>query len=162
MIILSKLADYGVIVATHLAAHPERQATAAAIAAATLLPRATVAKLLKALAHAGLVSATRGAAGGYRLARRPGAISVAEVVAAIDGDIGVTQCSVHAADCDRTNYCPTRPHWVAINRAVGAALSAISLAEMIGPLAFAAPPAAVAEPRMPARDARSLMDEPAR
>ena len=55
MIILSKLADYGVIVATHLAAHPDRQVTAAAIAAETRLPRATVAKLLKALAHAGLV-----------------------------------------------------------------------------------------------------------
>ena len=90
MIILSKLADYGVIVATHLAAHPDRQANAAAIAAATRLPQATVAKLLKALAHAGLVTATRGAAGGYRLARLPTAISVAEVVAAIDGDIGVT------------------------------------------------------------------------
>ena len=144
MIILSKLADYGVIVATHLAANSDRQATAAAIAAATRLPPATVAKLLKALAHAGLVSATRGAAGGYRLARLPAAISVAEVVAAIDGDIGMTQCSVHVEDCERTNYCPTRPHWTAINRAVGAALSAISLDEMIGPLAFA--PAAFAEP----------------
>ena len=85
MIILSKLADYSVIVATHLAAHPERQETAASIAAATRLPPATVAKLLKALAHAGLVTATRGAAGGYRLARLPAAISVAQVVAAIDG-----------------------------------------------------------------------------
>ena len=90
MIILSKLADYGVIVATHLAAHPDRQANAAAVAAATRLPQATVAKLLKSLAHAGLVTATRGAAGGYRLARLPTAISVAEVVAAIDGDIGIT------------------------------------------------------------------------
>jgi FeS assembly SUF system regulator len=149
MIILSKLADYGVIVATNLAAHPERQATAAAIAAATRLPRATVAKLLKALAHAGLVSATRGAAGGYRLARQPAAISIAAVVAAIDGDIGLTQCSVHTADCERTNYCPTRPHWAAINRAVGAALSAISLAEMIGPLSFAPAPAAFAETAAP-------------
>jgi FeS assembly SUF system regulator len=138
MIILSKLADYSVIVATHLAAHPERQATAA-VAAATRLPPATVAKLLKALAHAGLVTATRGAAGGYRLARRAGAISVAEVVAAIDGDIGMTQCSVHADDCDRTTYCPTRPHWTAINRAVSTALSAISLDDMISPFAFVPP-----------------------
>jgi FeS assembly SUF system regulator len=160
MIILSKLADYSVIVATHLAAHPERQETAAAIAAATRLPPATVAKLLKALAHAGLVTATRGAAGGYRLARLPAAISVAQVVAAIDGDIGMTQCSVHAADCDRTNYCPTRPHWTAINRAVGAALSAISLAEMIGPLAFAPTFPVFAEPAP--RNARILMDEPSR
>ncbi len=118
MIILSKLADYGVIVATHLAADADRQQTAAAIADETRLPRATVAKILKGLAHARLVTATRGAAGGYRLARRASAISVAEVVAAIDGDIGLTQCSVHVAECARTNYCPTRPHWTAINRAV--------------------------------------------
>jgi FeS assembly SUF system regulator len=136
MIILSKLADYGVIVATHLAAYPDRQATATAIAAATRLPPATVAKLLKALAHAGLVTATRGAAGGYRLARLPLHISVAEVVAAIDGDIGLTQCSVHVSDCERTTWCPTRPHWAAINHAVGAALSAITLNDMLTPFAF--------------------------
>jgi FeS assembly SUF system regulator len=141
MIILSKLADYGVIVATHLAARPERQANAAAIAAATRLPPATVSKLLKALAHAGLVTATRGAAGGYRLARLPAAISVAELVAAIDGDIGITECSVHEAGCERTTYCPTRPHWGAINRAVGAALSAISLQDMVSPFAFMPTPA---------------------
>ena len=139
MIILSKLADYGVIVATHLAAYPDRVVTAGVVAAETRLPAATVAKVLKALAHAGLVLATRGATGGYRLARGAAAISVAEVVAAIDGDIGLTQCSVHAEDCDRTTYCPTRPHWAAINRAVGAALEAISLDDMISPFTFAAP-----------------------
>jgi FeS assembly SUF system regulator len=159
MIILSKLADYGVIVATHLAARPERQANAAAIAAATRLPPATVSKLLKALAHAGLVTATRGAAGGYRLARRPATISVAAVVAAIDGDIAVTQCSLHGgslqgADCERTTYCPTRPHWGAINRAVGAALSAISLEDMVNP--FAGAPAATVDPAR--RDLPPLMD----
>src|SRR5437660_11426965 len=69
MVILSKLADYGVIIATHMAAFPDRQITAAALAEATQLPQATVAKLLKAMAHAGLVMATRGATGGYRLAR---------------------------------------------------------------------------------------------
>jgi len=136
MIILSKLADYGVIVATHLAADPNRQLTAAAVADETRLPRATVAKILKALAHAGLVSATRGAAGGYRLARQAAAISVAEVVAAIDGDIGLTQCSIHVAECARTNYCPTRPHWTAINRAVEQALAAVSLDAMLTPSAF--------------------------
>jgi FeS assembly SUF system regulator len=136
MIILSKLADYGVIVATHMAAEPNRQATAATLAAETRLPRATVAKLLKGLAHAGLVTATRGAAGGYRLARRAEAISVAEVVAAIDGNIGLTQCSVHVAECARTNYCPTRPHWAAINRAVEEALRVVSLDAMITPAAF--------------------------
>jgi FeS assembly SUF system regulator len=137
MIILSKLADYGVIVATYLAAFPDRQVTAGAVAEATQLPQATVAKLLKAMAHAGVVTATRGPLGGYRLAREPQSISVAEVIAAIDGDIGLTQCSVHVDECSRTTYCPTRPHWAAINRAVGQALAAVSLDAMITPAVFA-------------------------
>jgi len=152
MIILSKLADYGVIVATHLAAFPDRQVTAGAAAAATRLPRATVAKLLKTMAHAGLVTATRGASGGYRLTRGAKAISVAEIVAAIDGDIGLTQCSVHIDECARTTYCPTRPHWAAINRAVGQALAAVSLDAMVTPAAFAS--------RMPARTTSPEPDEP--
>ncbi len=144
MIILSKLADYGVIVATHLAAEPMRQMTAAALAAETKLPRATVAKVLKALAHGGVVAGCRGAAGGYRLARSAREISIAEVVSAIDGAIGVTQCTGHAegaqetSACERSNFCPTRPHWRRINTAVGTALAAVSLADMTPPLsAFA-------------------------
>src|SRR5262252_8704539 len=151
MIILSKLADYGVIVATHLAAYPARQVTASAVAIETRLPQATVAKVLKALAHAGLVAASRGAGGGYRLARSANEISVAQVVAAIDGDIGLTQCSIHVDECARTSYCPTRPHWAAIKRAVGEALSAISLDAMLTPAAFV--------PRM-ASPAASQTDEP--
>ena len=152
MVILSKLADYGVIIATHMAAFPDRQITAAALAEATQLPQATVAKLLKAMAHAGLVMATRGATGGYRLARGAKSISVAEVVAAIDGDIGLTQCSVHVDECARTTYCPTRPHWAAINRAVGQALAAVSLNAMITPAAFV--------PRMPNLAHSAKTDEP--
>ena len=46
--------------------------------------------------------------------------------------------SLHGADCERTTYCPTRPHWGAINRAVGAALSAVSLQDMVTPFAVRA------------------------
>ena len=136
MIILSKLADYGVIVAAELAAKPNRQMTAGQVARATLLPPATVAKVLKILAHAGIVAGARGAAGGYRLAKPAHAISVASVVAAIDGDIGITQCTSHPATakigtCERTHFCPTRPHWQRINLAVSTALSAVTLADMV-------------------------------
>lgn len=146
MVILSKLADYGVIVATHLAAHPERQMTAAVLAQETSLPRATVAKVLKALAHARIVAGARGAAGGYRLARDAGAISVAHVVAAIDGMMGVTQCTVHD-DCKRSHFCATRPHWHRINAAVSTALGAITLAEMANP--FGVPPSRPAAASQP-------------
>jgi FeS assembly SUF system regulator len=136
MIILSKLADYGVIVASELAADPERQVTAGQLAASTRLPQATVSKVLKALAHAGIVTGARGPTGGYRLARTTEAISVASVVAAIDGAIGITQCTSHpasgtSATCERTHFCPTRPHWQRINLAVSTALSAVTLADMV-------------------------------
>jgi FeS assembly SUF system regulator len=133
MIILSKLADYGVIVATHLASVAPAQVNAVHLAADTRLPLTTVAKVLKLLAKAGIVSAVRGAAGGYRLARHAGAISVAEIVAAIDGDFAMTQCTSKIGPCDRLHYCPTRPHWHRINQAVGDALSSITLGEMILP-----------------------------
>jgi FeS assembly SUF system regulator len=133
VIILSRLADYGVIIATFLAGDPDRQVNAAAVAEGTRLPPATAAKLLKRLAHAGIVAGTRGAAGGYRLARAPEAISIAEVIAAIDGEIGITQCASHVEGCERTQFCPTRPHWAHINRAVSQALGAVSLAEMVQP-----------------------------
>jgi FeS assembly SUF system regulator len=145
MVILSKLADYGVIIATHLAAHPERQMTAAVLAQETTLPRATVAKILKILAHAGIVAGARGAAGGYRLARDAGEISVVQVVAAIDGSMGVTQCTIHD-DCKRSAFCATRPHWHRINMAVSAALGAITLAEMANPFGVPQPHQAVPQP----------------
>jgi FeS assembly SUF system regulator len=140
MIILSKLADYGVIIATHLAHATDRQVNAAQVAAETLLPRATVAKVLKALAHAGIVVGARGVNGGYRLARAAERITVAEVVAAIDGAIGITQCSVHEPGCDRTQFFPTRPHWQRVNAAVGEALASVTLADMAAPLPFAPRP----------------------
>lgn len=145
MVILSKLADYGVIVATYLAAHPDRQMTAAVLAKETNLPRATVAKVLKGLSHGGVVAGARGAAGGYRLARDAGAISVAEVVAAIDGMMGVTQCTVHGPDCTRSHFCTTRPHWKRINDAVGTALGAVMLADMANP--FGPPPSRPVAPK---------------
>ena len=47
--------------------------------------------------------------------------------------IGVTQCSIHAPSCERTSFCPTRPHWQRVNEIVGTALAAVSLAEMLPP-----------------------------
>ena len=137
MIILSKLADYGVIVASHLAAVAPAQETTGQIATVTRLPAATVAKVLKLLAKAEIVRAARGAAGGYRLARGAAEISVAEIVAAIDGAFAITQCTGHQAPCDRVAYCETRPHWTRINQAIEHALDSIALAEMMTrPLSF--------------------------
>lgn len=147
VILLSKMADYAVVVAVALAQAEARAAarplTAGQLAEATRLAAPTVAKVLKMLVHGGLVASARGPAGGYGLARPAERISVGQVVAAIDGPFAITECGGPsggpAGGCEREGFCATRPHWRRINQAVSAALEAVTLAEMAPP-SFAMPP----------------------
>ncbi len=137
MIKLSRLADYGVVVLGRLATMRQRGAgptTAAEIAEATLLPAPTVAKILKLLARGEVVCSHRGHQGGYSLARDPGAITVADLVTALDGPVALTACvDGHEGDCSVESMCAIRGHWDAVNTAVRAALESVTLADMILP-----------------------------
>ncbi|HEY3521626.1 MAG TPA: SUF system Fe-S cluster assembly regulator [Rhodanobacteraceae bacterium] len=132
MLRVSRLADYASVVMTCLARQPREVLSAVQIAEATRLELPTVSKLLKQLAHANLVESFRGAAGGYRLARSPGEITLAEIVEALDGPIGMTDCC--AAGCDRETHCDVSPGWRSVGGAVDAALRAVSLADMLRPV----------------------------
>jgi len=127
---VSRLADYASVVMTCLARQPREVLSAVQIAEATRLELPTVSKLLKQLAHANLVESFRGAAGGYRLARQPGQITLAEIVEALDGPIGLTECT---AGCEREPHCEVSHGWKYVGGAVDAALRAVSLADMLRP-----------------------------
>lgn len=133
MIKLSRLADYGVVLMTHVAADAERQRTAAAAAAATRIPEPTVSKIMKALARARLLESQRGINGGYTLVRAPADISIAEIVTAVDGPIALTECQETDGACTFEAFCPTRGNWHMINDAVHRALDEISLSDMTAP-----------------------------
>src|ERR1022692_4419758 len=83
MLRLSKLTDYAVVVLVRLDAGTQVQ-TSPCIAATTGIPEPTVAKVLKSISAAALVTSQRGARGGYRLARPLEDITVGEVIAAMD------------------------------------------------------------------------------
>jgi FeS assembly SUF system regulator len=139
---LSKLADYGIVIATHLARHPGRQQTATDIAMATSVPQPMTSKVLKLLTRADLLVSHRGVHGGYSLARESVLISVAAVVEALDGPIAITSCTEPTpGDCSILSLCPTRANWERINRAIRESLSEVSLAEMAHtiPAAFLLP-----------------------
>jgi FeS assembly SUF system regulator len=128
---LSKLADYGIVIATHLARHPGRQHTAADVAAATAVPAAMTSKVLKLLTRAELLASHRGALGGYSLARPAGTVSVKALVEALDGPIAITSCTEPTpGDCSILSLCPARANWERINRAIRDALDEVSLDEM--------------------------------
>ncbi len=134
MIRLSRMADYGIVMMTQLATRPGQFVTAPDISLATGLPVPTVSKILKRLAHAGLLDSQRGAKGGYALLRDAANVPMTEIIAAVDGPIALTDCTVPSdGACDFEALCPTRTNWRKINDAVVAALSTITLADMTLP-----------------------------
>jgi FeS assembly SUF system regulator len=130
MIRISKLTDYSIVLLSHLASQPDVLVSTRDLSEATRLPLPTVEKLLKKLTASDLLVSERGVHGGYRLARRPGDVSIADVITALEGPIALTQCSSHADACGLESICPTKAPWRKINEAVLGALRGLSLAEM--------------------------------
>lgn len=135
MIRITKQSDYGIVLMSRLAAAPEALHNATVLAADAQLPAPTVSKILKLLARGGLLESHRGVKGGYTLARSPEAISVAEIISALEGPIAVTECIEDApGECSQEPFCAVRGNWQQINLAIRQALEAMSLAEMTEPV----------------------------
>ncbi len=165
MLRLSKLTDYAVVVLIRLSEGERAPArccaedavqTSPGIANATGVPEPTVAKVLKALAGAGLVVSQRGARGGYRLARPLSEIAVADVITAVDGPIALTACvDGGAGGCDVQSLCAVRGRWDLVNAAIREALTGITLAEM---REASVPPAFRPMPDLAARPAPAVAE----
>jgi len=135
MLRVTKLADYGIVMLTHVASRGGATHNARDIASEVRLPLPVVSKVLKQLVREGLLVSQRGTKGGYGLARGPEQITVAQIIRALEGPIAVTQCTDKVrGDCDIETKCPVRTNWFLINRAIHGALEKITLAEMTQPL----------------------------
>lgn len=133
MIKLSRLTDYAIVLLTQMALQGKGVHSASILADKTFLPLPTVSKVLKQLTKAGVLSAQRGAAGGYVLARDPSEISVAALIEAMDGPIAITDCAAVGDDaecCSLEATCPVRANWTKVNTAIRAAVESVSLADM--------------------------------
>src|SRR3989442_15213977 len=117
----------------HIASEPDRLHAAAELAAAIGVAVPTVSKILKMLTWASLLHSVRGPKGGYRLPRPAGEISVAQVIDAMEGSIGVTECSAIAGLCAQERSCSIRTHWQGINRVIRNALDGVALADRARP-----------------------------
>lgn len=132
MIRMSKLTDYGIVLLTHMAMGPAgRVHTAQDLAEASQVPLPTASKILKQLARAGLLVSQRGRKGGYLLARSADDVSVADVINAIEGPIGITECGTEVAGaCSLEAICAARSRWGPISRAIAQALRGVRLSAM--------------------------------
>ena len=129
---LSHLADYAVVLMT-AAARREAGArlSATELSADTGVPLPTTQKLMGQLATSGLLSSSRGATGGFALARPAADISLADIVEAVEGPIALTMCSdSNNHECILDAHCRVKPHIGVVGRAVRGALGGVSLTEL--------------------------------
>jgi len=84
---LSAKADYALRASVELASHGDGPVKADAVARAQSIPLRFLEQILLELKHAGIVASQRGAEGGYRLARPPEQIRLADVIRAVEGPL---------------------------------------------------------------------------
>lgn len=132
---ITTLAEYGVICALHLARRAgEGPVTGRDIAAGERLPVDYVEQILLRLRRAGIVRSTRGARGGYALAKRPDEVSVRDVIAASELQTFDLHCVTHPVEearCSASHACSIRPVWVLLQQKIDAVLDGVRLSDLL-------------------------------
>ncbi|OFW04410.1 MAG: hypothetical protein A3I61_11350 [Acidobacteria bacterium RIFCSPLOWO2_02_FULL_68_18] len=130
MLRLSKKADYALMAVTHLAVRSLPSTSAREIAEHYDIPLELMAKVLQRLVRTGLLVSSQGTRGGYALGRPASAMTVADVIQAIDGPFTITACSTAKHDCDQFTKCSIRDPLWQIRERIAAALQTVTIAEL--------------------------------
>ncbi len=139
------MADYAVVMMIAAARHcGGARVNAVQLAEETGLPAPTVQKLVSRLSAAGLLKSVRGAHGGFKLARPAAAITLADIVEAVEGPIALAACMETGpdkgrADCALEPACSLRPHWPLVNQTLRGALAGVPLTQLAAPVPAQAP-----------------------
>ncbi len=145
MLRLSKKSDYALMAMTHLAMRSDGGASSSAreIAESYDIPLELLAKVLQRLVRVRLLVSVQGTRGGYRLGRSATAITVADVIQAVDGPVTMTACSEDDHNCDQFSKCTIRDPLWKIKARILDALTTVTVAEMAAdndtPVPVAAP-----------------------
>lgn len=132
---ITTLAEYGVICALHLARRAdEGPVTGRELAELERLPSDYVEQILLRLRRAGLVRSTRGARGGYALARDAEQISIRDVIEASEMTTFDLHCVSHPVGeerCSSSQTCSIRPVWMLLQRRIDDVLASVRLADLL-------------------------------
>jgi len=132
---ITTLAEYGVICALHLAKRSdEGPVTGRDIAASERLPVDYVEQILLRLRRAEIVKSTRGARGGYALARPACDITVRDVIAASELTTFDLHCVSHPVEeerCSAAHECSIRPVWLMLQQKIDEVLEGVCLSDLL-------------------------------
>ncbi len=131
MLRISKLTDYATVILAVLTERPDAPQSSAEIAERTGIGLPTVSKLLKELQRGGIVSSTRGARGGYRLARPAEDISAANIIDAVEGPVALTECASDDGHCGIAANCQVGHSWQQVSLAIRRSLQDVRLTSLV-------------------------------
>ena len=128
---ITRTADYGVRVMTHLAMLPAgTRVTVAELAQESDASTAFVGKILQRLVAARLVVSHRGYEGGFELGRASESITLLDIVSALEGPLCLNQCLPGGSGCDRQPWCGAHGVWAEAQAALAAVLGRETLANL--------------------------------
>lgn len=132
---ITREADYAIRIVLALARHTDTApVSAGAVSDEMGIPHRFVRKIAGRLVRAGLVRSLRGRAGGLRLARRPAAISLLDVLAAVDpASVTLNICLLDPRACRRAGLCEVHPHFASLQGALERGLASVSFAQLAWP-----------------------------
>lgn len=135
MLSLTRKADYALVAMADLACQEPARVSAREIAERSHLPLPVLTNILKRLTRQGLVTSTRGAKGGYRLARGPGQITLADLIHAVESPIRFARCChTEEADdesvCDKEDVCRIKGPVRRVNQSLREFLGQVTLAHI--------------------------------
>lgn len=132
---LSTKGRYGLraVIDLALASESDRAVSITSIARRQSLSKSYLEQLVRSLRKAGLVASTRGAQGGYRLAKSPAEISVGDILRALEGDLDPVDCAALRASgqCTAQEVCVTKYVWERISDSINAAVDGITLQQLL-------------------------------
>ena len=132
---ISSKGHYGLLAVAELARHyDEGLVSLAEIATAEHLPLPYLEQIIAPLRMAGIVEATRGLHGGYRLARRPSEVTIGEIVRRLEGPIALVECTTEgyvSGSCERESGCTSRGVWNRVSDAINDVLNTLTLSDVI-------------------------------
>lgn len=140
---LSNMADYAVVVMSAASRHcgsamlvgadgqKRARISATELASETQIALPTVQKLVSILSKGGLLRSSRGVGGGIQLGRPAAAITLADIVEAVEGPIAMTSCTDNSShNCAIMGSCRVQPHWAIVNQSVRGVLADVSLSTL--------------------------------
>ena len=143
MLLISSKADYSVFLLGAFARRgvytvgiaPEALVSAKEIATESGLGKPVVANLLKEFTKEGVLESVRGLKGGYRLTLAPAELTLARILAVVDGPFALTECSAagpDGADCNLIGFCPSQSPMKVVHERIQGIFDEINLTELCG------------------------------